>query len=154
MRPALVLWTLLLVCPVSLAAQRQTEPAFTAGEDTVALVHSKRDAGALLLAGLGGMVVGAFGGGFIGSEIDGDSGLDAAEGAIIGGVMGTALFIPSAVHLANGRRGNLGRSMLVSALLGGALLGMGIAVESGEIVLAAPFAQLLASVFIERGSHR
>ena len=154
MRFALVLWTLLLPGPAVVAGQSQTPPASTAGEDTVVTVDSRRDEGALLLAGLGGMVVGAFGGGFIGSEIDGDSGLDAAEGAIIGGVMGTALFIPSAVHLANGRRGNLGRSVLVSALLGGALLGMGIAVESGEMVLAAPFAQLLASVFIERGSHR
>jgi hypothetical protein len=154
MRPALVLWTLLLVCPVGLAAQRQTEPAFTAGEDTVALVQLKPNTGALLLAGLGGMVVGAFGGGFIGSEIDGDSGLDAAEGAVIGGVIGTSLSIPSAVHLANGSRGNLGRSMLVSTLLGGALLGLGTAVESGELVLAAPVAQLIASVFIERNSSR
>jgi hypothetical protein len=154
MRFTPLLFTLFLVWPVGLAAQRQTESAITAGEDTVALVNSRPDTGALLLAGLGGMLVGAFGGGFIGSEIDGDSGLDAAEGAVIGGVIGTSLSIPSAVHLANGSRGNLGRSMLVSALLGGALLGLGTAVESGEIVLAAPVAQLITSVFIERNSSR
>ena len=68
--------------------------------------------------------------------------------------MGTSLAIPTAVHLANGRRGNLGRSILVSALVGGALLGAGLAAESGELVLAAPFAQLVTSILIERNTSR
>ena len=100
------------------------------------------------------MIAGALGGGFIGVEIDNDGGLDAVEGAFVGGVMGTTITIPAAVHLANGRRGNLGRSMLFSALVGGAILGVGWAAESAEIVLAAPFAQLITSVTIERNSNR
>jgi hypothetical protein len=100
------------------------------------------------------MAVGALGGALIGIGIDEDSGLDAAEGAVIGGVAGTALAIPTAVHLANRRRGNLGRSMLVSVLVGGALLGAGWAAESGELVLAAPIGQLISSVIIERNTSR
>jgi hypothetical protein len=69
--------------------------------------------------------------------------------------MGTSLAIPTAVHLANGSRGNVGRSILASTLIGGALLGVGVAAESGEVVLAAPFVQLIASVLIgRRGSGR
>jgi len=154
MRFTLVLWILVLICPLSVAAQHEGEPGLSLPEDTVAIAHSRQDAGSLLLAGTGGMLVGAFGGGLIGAEIDGDSGLDAAEGAVIGGVIGTSLAIPAAVHLANGSRGNLRRSMLVSTLVGGALLGLGIAVERGELVLAAPLAQLIASVLIERDSGR
>lgn len=137
---ALLIWSVLLVWPTALAAQQPAEPA--------------RNGGVLLLAGAGGMVAGALGGGLVGVAIDGDDGLDAAEGAVIGGVMGTSLAIPTAVHLANGSRGNLGRSMLVSALVGGALLSVGVAAESGEIVLAAPFVQLLSSVLIERNTSR
>ena len=100
------------------------------------------------------MAVGALVGGLIGMEIDPDEDLDRAEGAVVGGVVGTSLAIPGAVHLANGSRGNLGRSMLVSILVGGALLGAGWAADSGELVIAAPIAQLISSVLIERNTTR
>lgn len=100
------------------------------------------------------MIAGALGGGLIGVAIDEDSGLDAAEGAVVGGLIGTTLAIPAAVHLANGRRGNLNRSLLFSALVGGAIFSLGWAAESGEIVLAAPLAQLITSVVIERKTSR
>ena len=147
MRTAVVLWSLLLGCPVWLAAQYDT---LSIPPDSSRV----QSGGVLLLAGLGGMAVGALGGGLVGVGIDEDSGLDAAEGAIIGGLMGTSLAIPTAVHLANGRRGWLGRSMLVSTLVGGAFLGAGLAAESGELVLAAPFAQLATSILIERNTSR
>ena len=157
MQTVTVVWSLLLLCPVSLAAQRETEPAFPAVEDTLAIALDRSrapDVAVLVLAGTGGMIAGAFGGGLIGAEIDGDGGLDAAEGAIIGGLMGASLLIPTAVHLANGGRGNLQRSIVTAALVGGAVFGLGWAAESGEIVLAAPLAQLITSLVIERDTGR
>ena len=146
MRIALMFWSLLLVCPVAVAAQQALSP--------VADSSTAKSGGTLALAGLGGMAVGALVGGLIGMEIDPDEDLDRAEGAVVGGVVGTSLAIPAAVHLANGSRGNLGRSMLVSILVGGALLGAGWAADSGELVIAAPIAQLISSVIIERNTSR
>jgi hypothetical protein len=100
------------------------------------------------------MAVGAFGGALIGIGFDDDRDLETAEGAVVGGVAGTSMAIPAAVHLANGRRGNLGRSMLLSTLVGGALLGLGVAAESGELILAAPFSQLITAIIVERNSSR
>jgi hypothetical protein len=100
------------------------------------------------------MAAGAFGGALIGIGFDDDRDLETVEGAVVGGLAGTTLAIPAAVHLANGRRGNLGRSMLVSALVGGALLGVGWAADSGELILAAPVGQLISAVLIERNTSR
>jgi hypothetical protein len=146
MRIAVVVWSVLLAGPISLFAQ-----------DTLGVVpvHTRSaHAGTLVLAGTAGMLTGAFGAGLIGSQIDPDSGLDDAEGAVIGGIVGTTFATPVAVHLANKSRGNLGRSILVSTLVGGALLGAGLAAESGEMILAIPFAQLLTSVLIEQDTGR
>jgi hypothetical protein len=73
---------------------------------------------------------------------------------VIGGLIGTSLLVPTAVHLANGGRGNLGRSLFVSVLAGGAMLGLGAAAGSGEILLAAPFVQLVTSLLIEGDTTR
>jgi hypothetical protein len=108
----------------------------------------------LFLAGMAGMVTGAFGGGLIGAEIDPDTDLDDAEGAVIGGLVGTTVLTPTAVHLANHSRGNLGRSILVSTLVGGALFGLGVAAESGEVILAIPFVQLITAITIERNTSK
>jgi hypothetical protein len=156
MRTATLVWSLLLAWPGGLAAQREVEPAFPAAEDTlvVTLDSKSPEVGTLLLAATAGMLTGAFGGGLIGIQIDGDNGLDDADGAVIGGLVGTSLLIPTAVHLADGRRGNLGRSILVSTVVGGAMLAAGVAAESGEIILAIPLVQLISSVFIERDTGR
>ncbi len=146
MRTALVVWVSLLICPVKLAAQQ----VLSLNPDS----SSARSGGVLALAGVGGMAVGIFGGALIGIGIDDDRDLDTAEGAVVGAVAGSSLAIPAAVHLANGSRGNLGRSMLVSALVGGALLGAGWAAESGELILAAPIGQLISAVIIERNTSR
>jgi hypothetical protein len=157
MRNRMVLCGLLLMSPIGLAAQRRAEPVFRAWDDTVAVDPGgarPANGGMMALAGAGGLVAGALAGGFVGVGIDGDSGLDAAEGAVIGGIIGTSLLVPTAVHLANGGRGNLGRSMFVSILTGGAMLGLGVAAESGEIVIAAPFVQLVTSLLIEGDTMR
>ena len=157
MRNRMVLCGLLLLSPIGLAAQRRAEPVFRAWDDTVAAdprPAGPADGGTMALAGAGGLVAGALAGGYVGVEIDGDTGLDAAEGAVIGGLIGTSLVIPTAVHLANGGRGNLGRSLLASVLAGGAMLGLGAATESGEILLAAPVVQLITSLLIEGDTTR
>jgi hypothetical protein len=157
MQTAMLVSGLLLFSASTLAAQRLAAPPAQVPDDTLAVAPDYRGAqngGILSLAGAGGMLAGAVGGGLIGVAIDEDDGLDDAEGAVIGGLMGTTLAIPTAVHLANGSRGNLGRSLLVSTLVGGTMLGVGWALESGEILLAAPFAQLITSVLIERNTSR
>ena len=157
MRNRVVLCGLLLLSPIGLAAQRRAEPVLLAWDDTVAAdprPAGPADRGMMALAGAGGLVAGALAGGYVGVEIDGDTGLDAGEGAVIGGLIGTSLLVPTAVHLANGGRGNLGRSLLASVLAGGAMLGLGAATESGEILLAAPFVQLVTSLLIEGDTTR
>jgi hypothetical protein len=145
MRTVLVLWILLLLSPRTPAAQQVISfPDSSSGTSS----------GVLALAGLGGMAVGVLGGGLIGIGFDDDDGLDAADGAFVGAVAGSALAIPAAVHLANGSRGDLGQSILVSALVGGVLLGTGWAAESGELVLAAPIGQLISAVIIERNTSK
>ena len=146
MRLALAVWTFLLLSPETTPAQDALAP--------VPDSSTAKSQGTLALAGFGGMAVGVLVGSLIGIEIDDGEDLDTAEGAVVGGLAGTSLAIPAAVHLANGSRGNLGRSMLVSALLGGALFGAGWALDSGELIIAAPFAQLISSVIIERNTSR
>jgi hypothetical protein len=157
MRIAILVSGLLLVSASTLAAQRLPAPTAYVPDDTLAAAPHRlgpQNGGVLLLAGAAGMIAGALGGGLIGVAIDDDDGLDAAEGAVVGGVVGTSLVIPATVHIVNGSRGNLGRSLLVSALVGGTMLAVGWAAESGEIVLAAPFAQLITSILIERNTSR
>lgn len=144
MRTAIITCTLLLATPISLSAQR---------EDSLGVLveHTKAaDTGTLFFGGMIGMVTGAFGGGFIGSQIDNDSGLDDADGVVIGALVGTTLLIPTTVHLANNNRGNLNRAIVVSTLLGGAIFGLGVATERAELILAIPFVQLFASISIEK----
>jgi hypothetical protein len=151
-----MLWSLLLSWPMSLSAQREADTAITVKADTIRVADptAPRDVGTLFFGGMAGMVTGAFGGGLIGTAIDPDTGLDDAEGAVYVGLIGTTILTPTAVHLANGSRGNLGRSVLVSTLLGGALLGLGVAAESGVIILAIPFVQLFTAITIERNTTK
>jgi hypothetical protein len=155
MRTAMAFWSLLLAGPMSLSAQRESDSIATERGDTIAMGQTRSTAGeTLFLAGIAGLGTGAFGGGLIGTMIDNDSGLDNADGAVIGGLVGTTLLIPTAVHLANHSRGKLGRSMLVSSLIGGAMLALGVAAESGEIVLAIPFVQVFTSMAVERDTSK
>jgi hypothetical protein len=156
MRAAIVFWTVLLASPITLFAQRWADSAATPQEDTTSIVNrsTPTEPGALFLVGVAGMLTGAFGGGLIGTEIDNDSGLDNAEGALIGGLVGTTVLIPTAVHLANHSRGNLGRSVLMSTLFGGALLGLAVASERAEFVLAIPFVQIFTAMAVERDTSK
>ena len=78
----------------------------------------------------------------------------AALALLVGGVLGSALGIPAAVHLANGRRGDLSHAALLSlAIAGVAVTGLAIAEnEMVFLVVAVPLAQILTSVSIERST--
>src|SRR4051812_14405828 len=155
MRTALVFWSLLLAGPTILTAQRETDSVITERGDRLNIRQTRSTAAEMLfLAGIAGMATGALGGGLIGTVIDNDGGLDDAEGAVVGGLVGTTLLIPAAVHLANHSRGNLGRSMLVSTLVGGAMLGLALVSDHGEIVLAIPFVQVFTAMAVERDTSR
>jgi hypothetical protein len=143
MRTLIPISILLLVGPMTLRAQQQDSLGLVLRETRSRKVET------LLLAGTAGMITGAFAGGLIGSKIDGGGGLDGADGAVVGGLVGITVLIPTSVHLANFERGDLGRSVLISALVGGAFLGLGIAAGSAEIVLAVPFIQLFTAMSVE-----
>jgi hypothetical protein len=155
MRSAMAFWSLLLAGPMSLSAQQETDSVVTERVDTIGIRQTGSTAAeTLFLAGIAGMGTGAFGGGLVGTEIDNDGGLDDAEGAIVGALAGTTLLIPTAVHLANHSRGNLGRSILVSTLFGGAFLGLGLVSGHGEIVVAIPFVQVFVAMAVERDTSK
>lgn len=71
------------------------------------------------------------------------------EGAVMGMVAGGSLSIPVGVHLVNHRRGNLGLSMLVSALIGGASIGSAYATNGAAGLVIGPVLSVVSSVIIE-----
>lgn len=80
-------------------------------------------------------------------------------GFVIGFEIGEALAIPAAVHVANGRRGDLRRSLLASSVLGAAgtlFLWTGnfdsVFESPGRraVLVGVPVAQLISSIYFER----
>ncbi|MGH7497572.1 MAG: hypothetical protein ACREL3_01840 [Gemmatimonadales bacterium] len=111
---------------------------------------------ALLAAGgiLGG-AVGVFGGALAGAKITQNDCEDCAlVGAAYGAVAGGSALLPLGVHLANGRRGKLGPSLLSSLAIGAAGLGVAAASNSVDVMIAVPVLQIISSVLIERATGR
>src|SRR3954452_14958522 len=99
MRTATVILSALTIWPMSLVAQRETDSIVERG-DTIGIGQTRSTAAeTLFLAGIAGLGTGAFGGALIGTVIDNDTDLNDAEGAVVGGLVGTTLLIPTAVHL-------------------------------------------------------
>ena len=74
-------------------------------------------------------------------------------GAFLGAAAGTALLPPVAVHLANGRRGNLAVSLGASAGAGALVVGnVFYRGTDGAILFALPLVQVVMSVEIERST--
>ena len=117
----------------------------------------RREASPALLVGSGvlGGVAGLFTGAIVGGRLTEhdceDCGL---AGVVYGGVMGWSAGIPLGVHMANGRRGSYGLSLLSSLAIGG--LGLPVASEtnSGVPMLSVPVLQIMASVLIERKTQK
>lgn len=125
----------------SAAAGGQTHPALLTG------------------AGLLGGTAGFFAGGLVGGNVacagDDHDDFCGLIGGFWGAAVGTSVGIPLAVHLANGRRGNYGRSQLVSAGIAAGLIGALLMADDEDTAAAIllpviPAAQILSSILIER----
>jgi hypothetical protein len=119
-----------------------------------------RDGLVLGFGGVAGGIAGFFIGGYAGvkiAEADGNCDSDDWCGigaAFTGAAIGSAAAIPLGVHLANGSRGNYGRSAAASAGIGVLGILAALAAESGEVLVAIPVAQIVSSVLIERVTSR
>jgi hypothetical protein len=108
------------------------------------------------LGGLGAATLGTFTGAVIGAKLTTrypceDCGL---EGLVYGGVAGGSALLPLGVHLANGRRGTYGASLLASLGIGAAGLAVAVASDQGAVMLTVPVLQLVSSIAIERATAR
>jgi hypothetical protein len=157
---------MLLTAAVPLSAQARAPQWRSWQAPSLERIPSGRNSGAwvrsagtpgLVLAGLGGGVVGFFAGGFVGYELGGgdllcgddDCGL---EEAAYGAIAGESILLPLGVHLANHRRGNYGLSLLASAALGGIGILAVNASNDGTPIIVVPIAQLVTSILIERAT--
>jgi hypothetical protein len=94
-------------------------------------------------------------GGWVGGKAREGACEDCALGGLLyGAVAGGSAALPVGVHLANGRRGRLGPSLLASLALGGAGLGAAALTNEYGILLAVPVAQLVSAIAIERATSR
>jgi hypothetical protein len=132
-------------------------PLATPRNARVAELQSRSGRSPVLLT-LGGVLAGtagAFAGAAIGNEITKNTCEDCfLEGVIYGGMAGGSALLPLGVHLANGRRGNYGASLLASLGIGAAGLAIAVAANEGGVLLPVPVLQLVSSILIERKTAR
>jgi hypothetical protein len=106
-----------------------------------------------LLAGVTGLVVGAY----AGSVIDRGNGCSewcGLWGGLVGATAGTTLMIPVGVHLSNRQRGSFGLDVGWSAVVAVAGWGTALAFDNATPLVILPFAQIVAAVASEAGSSR
>jgi hypothetical protein len=154
--------------PVALvkAAPVQISPAPAASVQGALVQPAQRPVPVLVLGGAATAAVGMVAFGFVGALIGGNSCADIGnpdscrgmEGGLWGAAVGYTVGIPAGVHLANGRAGRLGPSLLASAAIAGAgaAIGFGIGTDQSIAVaaLSAPIIQMVSSVIIERRTAR
>jgi len=156
-----ILAVLLAVSARAAQAQRIPPPLFPvdreAGAPALARV-AETPARSPFILGLGGIAGGAVGvmaGGWVGGKArEGVCEDCALSGLLYGAVAGGSAALPVGVHLANGRRGRLGPSLLASLALGGAGLGAAALTNEYGILVAVPVAQLVSAIVIERATSR
>ncbi len=120
--------------------------------------------GSLVAAGTLGAFLGFLGGGALGALLDyGSSAGRPADqrefsgvlGFVVGGMVGSAVAVPAAVHLANDRRGDFFHSLGGSALVGAVgALSLAAGPAAFVVVPLAPLGMIAASVRIERATSR
>ncbi|HEX7240660.1 MAG TPA: hypothetical protein VF263_10360 [Longimicrobiaceae bacterium] len=170
--PVLLLAAALAAPP--LAAQHRAAPLPTLAAPVLlaqaapgAAWTDAREGGDLPLLAASGLVAGAAGalGGALAGLVASCTGReDENESCYLnswlwGAAIGESLAMPVGVHLANGRRGSLGLSLLASAGLGA--LGLALLEEThydppGAVLVstAIPLAQLAATIAVERATSR
>jgi len=157
-----ILAVLLAVSAGAAQAQRVPRPLFPvdrAGAPAPALARvaptPSRSPFILGLGGIAGGAVGVMAGGWVGGKArEGVCEDCALSGLLYGAVVGGSAALPLGVHLANGRRGRLGPSLLASLALGGAGLGAAALTNEYGILLAVPVAQIVSAIAIEHATSR
>jgi hypothetical protein len=163
MRGAMLTLSLLLALPAgAVHAQRLAAPMFpsepgepAAPRTAAAVPLGKPQSPAVLaLGGILGGAAGAFAGGIVGAKAADNCEDCALEGLAYGLVAGGSAALPLGVHVANGRRGNYGLSLLASLAIGGVGFGATLASHENGIMIAVPVLQLISSIVIERRTTR
>ena len=102
-----------------------------------------------LLAGVTGLVAGAY----LGAAIDRSDGCSddwcGLGGALVGASAGTAFMVPVGVHLANRQRGNFGLGVWWSTIVTAAGWGIAVASDNATPLVLIPLAQIAAAVAAE-----
>ncbi len=105
-----------------------------------------------LLAGVTGLVAGAY----LGAAIDRSNGCSddwcGLGGALVGASAGTAFMVPVGVHLTNRQRGSFGLGVWWSTMVTAAGWGIAVASDNASPLLLIPFAQIAAAVAAEARS--
>jgi hypothetical protein len=147
--------TVVLLAPATRAVA-QSVPAPPVQYSTPRLVLGGAGAGAAGMVAFG--LAGAMIGGNTCRDVGNPDSCRGFEGALWGAAVGHTVGIPVGVHLANGRAGTLGTSVLASAAIAGAGVAVGLGSGSDRVLAAAavtvPIAQLVTSVMLERATAR
>jgi hypothetical protein len=115
------------------------------------LPRSRDNTAALVLGGVAGAAVGMLVGGVAGvKSYEGHCEDCFLPGLFYGAAAGGSAALPLGVHVANGRRGSYGTSLLASLAIGGAGVGLAAATDEYGVLLAVPVVQLVSAVLIER----
>ena len=135
--------------PPPLGREIAPRPASSGGTSVVGMTAGGLIGGAVGFAG--GALIGATLGG--GNAICGDDACGLEEAAY-GAIVGQSVLLPLGVHIANGRRGNYGYSLITSMVIGAAGIAAVHATNDGAPFIAVPVLQLVSSILIERATSK
>ncbi len=135
--------------PPPIGREAGLRPGSSGGTSVVGMTAGGLVGGAVGFAG-GALIGGILGGG---NAICGDDACGLEEAAY-GAVAGQSILLPLGVHIANGRRGNYGFSLITSVVIGVAGIVVVDATNDGAPFIAVPVLQLVSSILIERATSR
>lgn len=152
---AAALAAMLLMASAGPAATQQRSQTSRALDDTLVVEAVAPDTvgvAPMVFPGTLAALMGAAGGAFLGYQIDARvfQG-DGAAGALAGWFFGPVLTTPSAVHSADGRRGDLAKVRTAAALVAAAGLGATLVVRPlpVHVILVAPVAHVVTAIATE-----
>jgi hypothetical protein len=133
-----------------------TSPArvWTVGEGARSAATNRPDTGGLVFAGLLGGAAGLLAGGLVGDRLQHTPCEDCYLAALAGAVIGESLAIPLAVHLADGRRGQVAPGIIASLTIAAGGLAAAGRLDRAELLLAVPVLQIAAAVASEQHTAR
>ena len=161
MRTAALLFAFLIPTPLHAQGPRHSisppAPATSAFAQAIDSMPARDDltlAFGGALAGISGLVAGAF----IGAHLERAGGCSGdwcgLGGGLVGAAIGTTMMIPVGVHLSNDERGNLSQGLSASALALAGGMAMTLIIQDGTPMLFVPIAQIMVAVAAERRTER